>query len=424
MTDRVDYLVIGGGVAGGHAVFEIRRRDKSGRIVVVNRENQFSYDRPPLSKEYLAGKMERSGVFYKTDSYYRKNKIDVIRGHDVQSIDTPRRRVTLDDGREFVYKTLLIATGGRVRKLELPGSDFEGIHYLRTIEDCDVIRKEAKPGKKVTVIGGGFIGCEVAATLRGRGLQVTVVETSSHLLSAAIDEETAGWIKEYQEKKGVRILTNATVTRLLGKNGRVNAVELKDGQVLPSDFVVAGIGIIPNTELAEDAGLKVDRGILVDSNLKASAKHVYAAGDIARFYSPVFERNLRVEHVDVAQKQGTTAGRNMTGAKQQPFDELPYFFSNQFEIEINAYGDLSKRTTTVRRGKMDIKTGFIQFYFDGTTLDGILSVNADWEEIEAAKTLVGLRKDFADPSILGDEKRTLKSIIKKTESPKGRVAHP
>jgi 3-phenylpropionate/trans-cinnamate dioxygenase ferredoxin reductase component len=423
MPELVHYMVVGGGVAGGHAIFEIRRHDKSGRIVVVNQEDQLPYDRPPLSKEYLAGKMKRLSIFYRADSYYARNMVEVVRGHDVQTIDTSRRIVTLDDGREFAYKVLLIATGGRVRKLELPGSDLEGIYYLRTIVDCDIIKKKAKPGKMVTIIGGGFIGCEVAATLRSRGLEVRIIEMASHLLSAAIDEETAGWIQGYQLNKGVDILTNASVARFLGKDGHVKAVELKDGKVLDTDFVVIGVGIIPNAELAENAGLKVDKGIRVNEYLEASADGVYAAGDVARFYSPIFKRNLRVEHVDVAQKQGATAGRNMAGLKKQPFDELPYFFSYQFDLEINAYGDLSKRTATCRRGKMDPKTGFIQFYFDGAMLNGILCVNADWKEIEKAKALLKSRKDFADPSVLSNEEKTLKSIIKDMESPKNMTTH-
>ena len=411
MSDQARYVIIGGGVAGGHAIFQIRKNDKSGRIVVISKENQYPYDRPPLSKEYLAGKKKRADVFFRADSYYRRNKIEFIGGHEARSIDISRRIVELDDGRIFVYKSLLIATGGRVRKLELPGSELDGIYYLRTIEDCDAIKKVSRSRKKVVIIGGGFIGCEVAATLRARGLEVVVVERSSHLLSAAIDEETAGWIQAYQKKKGVRILTNSGVARILGENNQVRAVELDDGRVLTTDFVVAGIGIIPNTEIARDAGLKVDNGIVVDEYMETSSDEVYAAGDTAKFYSPLFKRSLRVEHVDVAQKTGTVAGRNMTGRKRQPFDEPPYFFSNQFDIEIKAYGDLSRRTSTVRRGAMNSKTGFIQFYFDESMLNGILSVNADWKEIEMAKTILELRRDFNDPSMVANQENSLGSII-------------
>ncbi|MDG6901920.1 MAG: FAD-dependent oxidoreductase, partial [Nitrososphaerota archaeon] len=196
-----------------------------------------------------------------------------------------------------------------------------------------------------------------------------------------------------------------------GKVGRVEGVELEGGDVIPTDFVAVGIGIIPNTGLAERAGLKVDRGIVVDEHLKASADDVYAAGDVARFYSPIFKRYLRVEHVDVAQKQGAVAGMNMAG-KAKTFGELPYFFSNQFDLEINAFGDLSQHTRIVRRGQLDPKKGFIQFYFNGAALEGILSVNANWSEIEHAKVLVGGGKDFADPSVLSDESRTLRSFAK------------
>jgi 3-phenylpropionate/trans-cinnamate dioxygenase ferredoxin reductase component len=411
MPAAIDYLIVGGGVAGGHAVFEIRKYDKSGTILVVNEEDQFPYDRPPLSKEYLAGKKKKGELFFRADSYYPRNRVEVLRKHRVKSIDASHRNITLDDEREIPYKSLLLATGGRVRKLGVIGSDLEGIYYLRTLQDCDIIRKAASDSRKVAIVGGGFIGCEVAATLRSKGLKVTLIEMSSHLLNAAIDEGTADWIREYHSKKGVDVLTNASVSEFIGKNGRVREIELKDGKVIPAEIVVVGIGIIPNTELAANAGLRVDNGLLVDEHLKTGAHKIYAAGDIARFYSPIFKRYLRVEHVDVAQRQGATAGANMTGRKKT-FDELPYFFSNQFDLEINAYGDLSEHTTVVRRGQMDAKRGFIQFYLDGSILNGILCVNADWNEVERAKTLILMRKDFAHPSILSDESKTLKSMIK------------
>jgi NADPH-dependent 2,4-dienoyl-CoA reductase/sulfur reductase-like enzyme len=412
MPERTtDYLIVGGGVAGGHAVYGIRKNDKIGNIIVINKEDHFPYDRPPLSKEYLAGKKEKREVFFRADSYYKRSKVEFIRGHSVNAIDTSLRKVRLDDGRELSYKSLLIATGGRVRKLELPGSDLEGIYYLRTIEDCDAIRKVATRSKEAVIIGGGFIGCEVAATLRGKGLKVTLIHKSPQLLSAAIDMETAQWIQGYHSKKGVKVLLNTNVTKFVGKDGKVQAVEVDDGKQIAADFVVVGIGITLNTELAEMAGLKIDKGVLVNEYLKTSADGVYAAGDIARFYSPIFERNLRVEHVDVAQKQGKIAGMNMAGRKE-PFNELPYFFSFQYDLEINAYGDLSQHTEIVRRGKLDAKTGFIQFYFNDKMLNGILAVNADWNEIERAKSLLNMQKEFPSPSILSDESKTLRQQLR------------
>jgi len=406
----VDYLIVGGGVAGGHAVFEIRKHDKTGNIVVINKEDHFPYDRPPLSKEYLGGQKKKSEVFFRADSYYRRNKIDFISGRTVLNIDSRRRTVTLDDGRAFQYRSLLLATGGHPRKLKIPGSDLEEIHYLRTIEDCDSIKRAASKARKVAIVGGGFIGCEVAATLSGKGLGVTLIHRSPQLLSAAIDEETANWIREYHSKKGVDVLLNTNVSAFLEKAGKLEAVQLEGGKIVPADLVVVGIGIDLNIELAEKAGLKMDRGVLVNEFMETSVDGVYAAGDITRFFSPPFNRHLRVEHVDVAQKQGGIAGMNMAGSKQ-PFNEYPYFFSNQFDLEINAYGDLTKRSQVVRRGKLDAKTGFIQFYFDGMEMSGILSVNADWKEIGWAKKLLEAGEEFTDPQTLADESKTLRQHL-------------
>jgi 3-phenylpropionate/trans-cinnamate dioxygenase ferredoxin reductase component len=411
MAETTDYLIVGGGVAGGHAVFQIRKMDKRGKITVVNTEDQFPYDRPPLSKEYLAGKMKQKDLFFRADSYYSKNKVRFIAGHDVRVIDASGRTATLDDGREVSWRRLLLATGGRVRRLEVPGSELEGVHYLRTLKDSESLRRAASHAKRAVIIGGGFIGCEVAATLMGRGVRVTLVELAPRLLSAAIDEETSHWIQEYHSKRGVKVITGVAANRFLGMEGRVTGVELKDGEVIPADFVVVGVGIVPNTALAEASGLKVDRGIVVDEHLRTSAEGIYAAGDVARFYSPIYKKYMRVEHVDVAQKEGAVAGLNMTG-QEKAFDELPYFFSNQFDLEINAFGDLSQHTSIVRRGSLNAKTGFIQFYFDGQVLNGILSVNADWKEIERAKGLIESRRAFTDPSILSDESRMLRSFAR------------
>jgi len=415
----VDYIIIGGGVAGGHAVFEIRAHDKKGSVMVVNRESHFPYDRPPLSKEYLAGQKKRSEVFFRADSYYKRNRINFIGDHTVVAVDPHRQRITLDDGRVFRYRSLLFATGGHPRKLNIPGSELEGVHYLRTIEDCNGIKKAASRAKKVAIVGGGFIGCEVAATLRGKGLEVTLIHRSPQLLNNAIDIETASWIKEYHAKKGVGILLNTNVVGFLGKNGKLEGVQLEGGNLVPADLAVVGIGIELDTELAEKTGLRVDQGVLVNEYLETSIDGIYAAGDIARFFSPVFKRHLRLEHVDVAQKQGKTAGKNMAG-QREPFGEYPYFFSNQYDIEINAYGDLSRHSLVVRRGRLDADPGFIQFYFDEKKLSGILSVNIDWNEIEWAKRLLEAGKEFADPQILADESKTLRqhlNLVRKGYSP-------
>ncbi len=424
MREHADYLIVGGGVAGGHAAFEIRKHDKAGTILVVSDDNEFPYDRPPLSKEYLAGKMRRRELFFRADSYYARNRVKVLRGSRARAVDVSSRRVTLEDGSELSYGCLLLATGGRVRRLNLPGADLNGVYYLRTLRDCDNIRSTAHGSRKAVIIGGGFIGCELAATLTSRGLKVTLIELTPKLLSAAIDSETSSWVQEYHSKKGVRVLTSTSATALVGADGKANGVQLKDGEVISSDFVAVGVGIIPNTELAEAGGLRVDRGVVVNEHMRTSADGVYAAGDVARFYSPIFKRHLRVEHVDVAQKQGAVAGANMA-RRRMVFDELPYFFSNQFDLEINALGDLSQRTAVVRRGALNARTGFIQFYLNGQVLDGVLAVNADWRDIERAKSFVLSRTKFDDPSLLSNESKALSSFARgsrKVSRPAGELS--
>lgn len=406
MTERADYLIVGGGTSGGFAAYAIRKADRRGRIVVVSQEVQSPYDRVPLSKEFLAGKKAKEELFFKGEAYYRRSKVEIMRGRRAEALNALGRSVRLDDGGTVAFGKLLIATGGRPRRLQLPGADLEGIRYLRTLEDAQRMVEAASKASEVVIVGGGFIGCEMAATLRGRGLKVTLAEVSEHLLGKAIDWKTARWIEEYHSRQGVTVLTKAAVGGFVGSGGGVNGVRVGGG-VIPADFVAVGVGIIPNTEIAEAAGLGVDGGILVDEHMKTTAKDIYAAGDVARFYSPVLKRRMRVEHYDVAEKQGTVAGKNMAG-KAAEFDELPYFFSNQYDLEINAYGDLSTRTSIVTRGKMGSKAGFLQFYLNGNAIDGVLSVNRDWEEIEKARALVEQRKELSDPSALGDESRAIR----------------
>lgn len=402
MPERVDYLIVGGGVAGGHAAYAIRGRSKDGRVALVTQETQLPYDRVPLSKEYLAAKRKRGKLFFKGDSYYPRNRVEVIMGRRAEELDVSRKTVRLDDGQTLSYERLLLATGGRPRRLQLPGSDLEGVLYLRTLEDSEAIRKASRDAGEAVIVGGGFIGCEVAATLRSKGLKVTLVELAPRLLGGAIDEETARWIQGYHSNQGVKVLTGTAVSGFVGKGGRVQGVRLAGGEVIPADFAAVGVGIVLNTEIAEGAGLKVDGGVVVDERLRTSARGVYAAGDIARFYSPIMKRTMRVEHYDVAEKQGTVAGLNMTG-KKAAFREIPYFFSSQYDLEINAYGDLTSRTSTFTRGEMGSESGFLQFYFSGMALDGVLSVNRDWEEIEEARALVERRKEFPDPSVVSNE---------------------
>jgi 3-phenylpropionate/trans-cinnamate dioxygenase ferredoxin reductase component len=407
--EHAEHVIIGGGLAGGYAAQAIRQRDRESRVILVTDEKNLPYDRVPLSKGYLVGRVKRESVFLKKQDFYDQNSIELILGHKATNLDLKAKSVALDDGREFTYNQLLLATGGRPRKLPIPGSDLQGIHYLRTIEDSNDLQALMSGNRKAVIIGGGFIGCELAAAFIGNGLDTTIVEMGPYLLNMALDPETGRWITDYFVKRGMKMILNAAAEKFVGANGQVVAVETKDGLRTPADFVCVGIGIAPNTELAEKAGLKVEKGIVVDEHLQASQEGIYAAGDVARFYSPLYERHLRVEHYDVAVKHGRIAGANMTG-DNQAFNEPPHFFSFMFNLVCNVYGDLSQHDGIIRRGELNLDKGFLQFYMQEGRINAVLSMNRSIEELRTARSLLISRRSIEDPSALSDESKPLQSL--------------
>lgn len=406
MPQSADYVIIGGGLAGGYAAISIRGIDKLGRIIIITDEEHIPYDRVPLSKKYLMGDISRDKLFFKREDFYESEKIELMTGRSARKLDPEARIVKLDDGEELSFNKLLLATGGKPKKLPIEGSEIGGVYYLRTVEDSERLKEEIERSRRVVVIGGGFIGCELASAFATKGLETTIIEVGPYLLNMAIDEETGRWLGKYYSERGVDVLVNTSVSRFVGENGRVTSVELKDGRRILTDFVVVGVGIAVGTELAGLAGLKVEKGIVVDEYLETSAKGIFAAGDVAQFYSPIFKRHLRLEHYDIALKHGKLAGSNMAG-QRRAFNELPYFFSYQFDLKINAYGDLANRTKIVRRGELNKEKGFFQFYLNHDVLDAILAVNMKWEEVRKARELVVERKKFSEPASISDESKAL-----------------
>ena len=404
-----DHVIVGGGQAGFYASTAIRRRDASATVVLICDEPHLPYDRVPLSKDYLTDKRPREKLFFRPKEFYENQRIEVISGKRAKKLDKSGRVLKLEDDTEIAFKRLLLATGGRPRILPLPGSNLGGIHYLRTIDDCERIKERMQKARNAVVVGGGFIGCEVAASFATRGLKTTIVEVASYPLNVAVSEETGRWLAGYFRERGVDVMTDTQVSAFVGRDGAVEGVRTSRGE-LPADLVAVGVGIAPNTELAQEAGLKVDRGIVVDEYLQTDSEGVYAAGDVARFYSPIFERHLRVEHYDVAAKQGMTAGANMAG-EHRSFADLPFFFSFMFDLKINAYGDLSKKTRIVSRGSVGAEKGFFQLYFDDGVLDGFLSVNRSFQEVNELKRVILSRRRFPDVSLFEDESWSLGALI-------------
>lgn len=407
--EPTDYLIIGGGLAGQAAVEAIRAEDKKNRVVLVTNESHLPYDRVPLSKQYLTGKMRRDLVFLQREEYYASERVEVLTGRAATALNAGGHIVQLDDGREINFKKMLLATGGRARKLSLPGCDLQGVFYLRTLDDSDAIKAALAESRRAVIVGGGFIGCEVAAACSATGLETTILEIGPSLLSLAVDEGTARFVTDFFIEKGVRVLAGKTAARFVGEGGKLKAVELSDGETVSCDFAVVGVGIVPNTELASQAGLKVDNGIVVDEYLETEVEGIFAAGDVARFHSPLLGRSLRVEHYDLAVKHGGVAGANMVGEKKA-FTEPPYFFSFQFNLNIQVVGEMSQRDRVVRRGPLQVPPGFIQFYIQGGRLNAVLLMNRPARELSEARNLIAKRSPSVDEARLSDESVPLGQI--------------
>jgi NADPH-dependent 2,4-dienoyl-CoA reductase/sulfur reductase-like enzyme len=389
------YVIIGGGLAGQRACDGIRKVDTDGTVALVTEEPHMPYQRPPLSKGYLTGKEELDHVYIREDDYYAQNHIEVISGVRATKVDPAARSATLGEGRMLGYEKLLLATGGHAWRLPIPGNDLPEVFTLRTIEDADRIREAAGSGKRALVLGGSFIGSEVGASLAQLGLNVTMVFPEGRLLERIVPEELSAFLDAKYEANGVRILFGAKPRSLEGK-GTVERVELDNGQTLDVDLVVMGVGIRLNTELARDAGLEMgEKGaVIVDECLRTSDPNVYAAGDIAAYPDPSSGKRLRVEHWDVARRQGLRAGRNMAG-EEKPYTSLPYFFSDLFDLSFEAWGDLTTWDQTVLRGTLE-SGSFAFYYFDQDRMVGVLAAGRPDEERKPMQALVKARLAYED----------------------------
>lgn len=405
-----EYLIVGGGMAGQRAVVGIRKVDSEGTIALVASENHVPYERPPLSKKYLRSEVGLEKVYLKEKDYYAENDVELLLGQQVKRIDPSVNTATLEDGTVLAYEKLLLATGGRARSLPIPGADLPGVFTLRTIEDSDAIQAAARRGSKALVIGGSFIGSEVAASMAQLGVHVTMAFLEERLQGRIAPEALSVYLRNMYEEHGIRLLP-ATSPKALEGDGSVERARLSNGETLELDFVVTGVGIDLNTELAEEAGLATrdDGGVIVDEYLRSSDEDVYAAGDIAVWPEPTFGHRLRVEHWDVARAQGLRAGRNMAG-DEKPYTTLPYFFSDIFDLSFEVWGDLGQWNETVQRGSLE-EDSFSFFYFHDGRLVGVLTAGRPEEERAPMQAIVKARPAFDDVAdALGDEERPLQAI--------------
>ncbi len=396
-------VIVGAGHAAGQASASLRQEGFEDEIIIIGDEAHIPYQRPPLSKAYLSGEQGIERVYLRPEKFYQDKNVTVKVNTSVTAIDTGAKTVTTDAGETIAYEKLLIATGGRVRKLQIPGSDLAGIHYLRTIADVDAIKGDFGEGKKLVIVGGGYIGLEVASVAVKYGLEVHVLEMEERILQRVTTPEMSRFYHQLHSGRGVHIHTATMVSGFSG-DGHVSAVECGD-QSFPADLVIVGIGIIPNTEVAEAAGIECDNGIVVDDHCRTSAPDVYAAGDCTNHPNPLLDRRLRLESVPNAMEQARVAAANMTGG-DKIYASIPWFWSDQYELKLQMVGFSSDGDTQVIRGDMDANE-FAVFYLKDGRVVAADAVNSP-KEFMICKQLIGKAVDAA---ALADPDTDLKSLI-------------
>jgi 3-phenylpropionate/trans-cinnamate dioxygenase ferredoxin reductase subunit len=399
------FVIVGAGMAGGKAVETLREEGFDGRIVLLGAETERPYERPPLSKDYLRGESEKAGVYLQEDAgWYDAHDVELRASTAAASLDLGGRAVVLDDGERVEYDALLLATGAEPKRLPVPGADLDGVHVLRTFEDSDALRAVLDGGGRLVVIGAGWIGCEVAASARQRGMEVTVVEPLSVPLERVLGPELGAFYRDVHLDHGVELRLGDGVEAIEG-SGRAERVRTTEGAVLDCDAVLVGIGVAPRTALA-DGVLAVDNGILVDAGLRTSAEGVYAAGDVANHDHPLFGR-LRVEHWANALEQGPAAARAMLG-QDVSYERVPYFFSDQYDVGMEYAGHSAPDDEVVFRGDPASRE-FIAFWLrDGRVVAG-MNVNV-WDVNEHIQALVG-EGATVDPERLRDPDVALDAIV-------------
>jgi 3-phenylpropionate/trans-cinnamate dioxygenase ferredoxin reductase subunit len=357
-------VIVGSGIAGGNAAATLREEGFAGPVVIVSREPGVPFGRPPLSKTYLRSEEDLKGWYVRPAGWYAEHDVDLRSGSSVAGVDPVAHTVVLGSGEELRYQKMLIATGGRNRRSSLPGAELPGIHYLRTVAECDAIKQEAVAGRRAVVVGMGFIGCEVAASLTQLGVHVTTVFPGRAPLEKVLGEQVGALIGGIHRAKGVELLAGDQVTAFEGTE-RLEAVVTAGGRRIGCDFAVAGIGIVPEVAAVAGSSIAQDNGILADELCRTSAADVYVAGDVANQLHPLFGR-VRVEHYNNGEKQGAAAARSMLGSTA-PYDYVHSFWSDQYEHKIEYVGHVAKWDDFVVRGSVD-EGKLVGFYL----VDGVV----------------------------------------------------
>ena len=405
MAERPTFLIVGASLTGAKAAETLREEGFDGRVVLVGAEPHRPYERPPLSKDYLQDGAERDSVYVHPEGFYAEQEVELLRGREVTAVDPEGHTATLSDGETLGWDRLLLATGSEPRRLPIPGADLDGVHVLRTLDDCDRLRDVIAAGGRLFVIGAGWIGAEAAASARTRGMEVTMVEQQSVPLQTVLGAEVGRMYADVHRDHGVELLTGTGVEAIEG-DGRAERVRLAGGRTIECAAVLVGVGAAPRTALAEAAGLAVDNGVLVDTTLRA-AGDVFAAGDIANAEHPFYGRRVRVEHWANALNQGPAAARAMLG-RTEPFERLPYFFSDQYDVGMEYSGLADPEARIVVRGDLAAREAVVFWLGDDGAVMAGMNINV-WDVNEHVQALIRSRA-VVDPDRLADQDVPLEGL--------------
>jgi len=373
VSDDRTFIIIGASQAGGWTAKTLRNEGFEGTVIMIGEEPYLPYERPPLSKDALLGETDVESTYFWPPETYEEDRIDVRLNTRVTAIDREAKTVTLDNGETLTWDKLAITTGARVRPLPIDGADLSGVHYLRNMDDTLAIREDAVKGGTAVIIGGGWIGLECAATLGKLGCKPVVVEFADRLCGRAVTPDISDWMLEFHRAKGVDVRLNTGVEKLEG-DGAVSRAILSDGSAIDCSIVVIGIGVLPNVELAEEAGLEVDNGIVVDEFCRTSDPDIFSAGDVTNHPNGLLGRRIRLESWENAMNQGINAGKSMLDAGA-PYSEIPWFWSDQFDANIQMIGLPEEWDETATRGDKSANE-FVEFYLKDGVIVGAISVNS------------------------------------------------
>ncbi len=400
-------IIVGGSHAGAQLVASLAQNGWDGKVTLIGEEPALPYHRPPLSKTYLAGTKDLNDLLIRPHAFYEKNHIHTMLGARVARIDRDAKKVVLDEGAEIPYTKLALTTGSRARNIPIPGTDLPGVFYLRDLDDVDNIRHYVGKGKKVVIVGGGYIGLETAAALRQIGMEVTILEALPRVLQRVTAPEISAFYTRIHAEEGVQVLTDTGIESIQGDT-HVEQVTCSGGRTLEADLVVIGIGIQPATELAEAAGLKVDNGIVVDEFARTTDHDIVAAGDCTHHYNPIYDRHLRLESVQNAVDQAKVAAATLCG-KLEPYNALPWFWSDQYDVKLQIAGLSQGFDQVIIRG--DPKTGrsFAAFYLREGKLLAVDAINRPKEFMMSKRVLV--ESICPDPVRLADESVDIRDVL-------------